>query len=187
MEWVIAAVIVVVVAILGIYVWASYNSLVALNRRVDEAWRDIAVQVKRRSDLLPGIVDTVQGYASHERAAFDSVARARAETIAASDATAASAAENRMQTAIKGLFRVAEGYPQLQSSQEFLRLQSDLAATEEKIQASRRFYNGGVRELNSKVTSFPNSMYSRRAGIGQRGFFEVSSLAAISEPPRVQF
>jgi LemA protein len=188
MELVIAAVIVVVVAaILGVYVWASYNSLVALNRRVDEAWSDITVQVKRRSDLLPRLVDAVQGYASHERAVFDAVTRARADTVAAPDATSASAAENRMQTAIKSLFRVAEGYPQLQSSQEFLSLQADLVETEDKIQASRRFYNGGVRELNSKVKSFPNSLYSRRAGIHQRAFFEVSSLAAISEPPRVQF
>jgi LemA protein len=188
MELVIAAVIVVVVAaILGVYVWASYHSLVALNRRVDEAWSDITVQMRRRSDVLPRLADRVQAYASHERAVFDAVDRARTDTIAAPDATAASAAENRMQTAIKSLFRVAEGYPQLQSSQDFLRLQSDLVETEDKIQASRRFYNGGVRELNSKVKSFPNSLYSRRAGIDQRDYFEVSSLAAISEPPRVQF
>jgi LemA protein len=188
MEILIAVIVVVVLAaVVGIYLWATYNSLVTLNVRVDEAWSDITVQLKRRADLLPNIVDSVRGYASHERGVFDSVTRARAETINAASPAEASAAENHMQGALKSLFAVAEAYPQLQASQNFLQLQGELVDTEDKIQASRRFYNGGVRELNTKVKVFPNTMFVRGLGFSERDFFEVSDLAAISEPPRVQF
>ena len=188
MEILIAVLVVVVLAaILGIYLWATYNSLVTLNLRVDEAWSDITAQLKRRSDLLPDIVESVKGYASHERGVFDSVTRARAETVNAASPAEASAAEDHMQGALKSLFAVAEAYPQLQTSQNFLQLQGELVDTEDKIQASRRFYNGGVRELNTKIKQFPNTLFARGLGSGEREFFEVSNLAAISEPPRVQF
>ncbi|MGH1549041.1 LemA family protein [Leifsonia poae] len=188
MEWLIPVIIVVViVAIIGIYLWATYNSLVTLKVRVDEAWSDITVQLKRRADLIPNLIETVKGYAAHERGVFESVTKARAETLSAQTPGEASAAENHMQTALKSIFAVAEAYPQLQASQNFLRLQADLVDTEDKIQASRRFYNGGVREFNTKIKVFPNSLFARRLGFTERDFFEVDNLAAIAEPPRVQF
>ncbi|WP_426624736.1 LemA family protein [Leifsonia sp. McL0607] len=188
MEWLIPVIIVVVlVAIIGIYFWATYNSLVTLKVRVDEAWSDITVQLKRRADLIPNLIETVKGYAAHERGVFESVTKARAETLTAQTPGEASAAEGHMQTALKSIFAVAEAYPQLQASQNFLRLQADLVDTEDKIQASRRFYNGGVREFNTKIKVFPNHLFARRLGFSEREFFEVDNLAAIAEPPRVQF
>ncbi|RFA11522.1 hypothetical protein B7R22_10810 [Subtercola boreus] len=188
MEWLIPLIIVVVlVVIVGIYLWATYNSLVTLNVRVDEAWSDITVQLKRRADLLPNLIESVKGYAAHEKGVFEAVTQARAETLSAQGPAEASAAENHMQTALKSIFAVAEAYPQLQASQNFLQLQAELVDTEDKVQASRRFYNGGVRELNTKVKVFPNNVFAKRLGFGSRDFFEVSDLAAIAEPPRVQF
>jgi LemA protein len=188
MEWLIPLIIVVVlVVIVGIYLWATYNSLVTLNVRVDEAWSDITVQLKRRADLLPNLIESVKGYAAHEKGVFESVTRARAETLSAQGPAEASLAENHMQTALKSIFAVAEAYPQLQASQNFLQLQAELVDTEDKVQASRRFYNGGVRELNTKIKVFPNNAFAKRLGFDSRDFFEVSDLAAIAEPPRVQF
>jgi len=188
MEWLIPVIIVVViVAIIGIYLWATYNSLVTLKVRVDEAWSDITVQLKRRADLIPNLIETVKGYAAHEKGVFESVTQARAETLSAQGPADASVAEGHMQTALKSIFAVAEAYPQLQASQNFLRLQADLVDTEDKIQASRRFYNGGVREFNTKIRVFPNNLFARRLGFSERDFFEVENLAAIAEPPRVQF
>jgi LemA protein len=188
MEWLIPVIIIVVIlAIIGIYFWATYNSLVTLNVRVDEAWSDITVQLKRRADLIPNLIETVKGYAAHERGVFEDVTKARAETLSAQGPADASAAENHMQSALKSIFAVAEAYPQLQASQNFLRLQSDLVDTEDKIQASRRFYNGGVRELNTKIKVFPNNIFAKRLGFSARDFFEVADIAAIAEPPRVQF
>ncbi|MFD1714343.1 LemA family protein [Amnibacterium flavum] len=180
-------IVVALVVIVGIYLWATYNSLVTLGVRVDEAWSDITVQLKRRADLIPNLIESVKGYATHERGVFEAVTEARAETISASTPAQASVAEDHMQTALKSIFAVAEAYPQLQASQNFLQLQSELVDTEDKIQASRRFYNGGVRELNTKIKVFPNNLFARRLGFSEREFFEVSEPAAIAEPPRVQF
>ena len=188
MEWLIPVLIVVaIVAIIGIYLWATYNSLVTLKVRVDEAWSDITVQLKRRADLIPNLIETVKGYAAHEKAVFENVTKARAETLSAQGPVDAAAAENHMQTALKSIFAVAEAYPQLQASQNYLQLQAELVDTEDKIQASRRFYNGGVRELNTKIQVFPNNLIAKNLGFTQRDFFEVSDSAAIAEPPRVQF
>ncbi|ARJ05754.1 LemA family protein [Humibacter sp. BT305] len=188
MEWLIPVIIVVVlVVIIGIYLWATYNSLVTLNVRVDEAWSDITVQLKRRADLIPNLIEAVKGYAAHEKGVFESVTQARAETLSAQGPAEASVAENHMQQALKSVFAVAEAYPQLQASQNFLQLQGELVDTEDKIQASRRFYNGGVRELNTKIKVFPNNIFARQLGFTEREFFEVTDVAAISEPPRVQF
>lgn len=175
------------VVVLGLYVAATYNSLVKLRNRVDEAWSDITVQLKRRADLIPALVETVKGYASHEKDVFEQVTRARAETISAQGPAEAAVAENHMQQALKSIFAVAEAYPQLQASQNFLQLQSDLVDTENKIQAARRFYNGGVREYNIKIQTFPNNLFVRAMGFTEREYFEVEDLAAISEPPRIQF
>jgi len=188
MEWLIPVLIIVaLVAIIGIYLWATYNSLVTLKVRVDEAWSDITVQLKRRADLIPNLIETVKGYAAHEKAVFENVTKARAETLSAQGPADAAAAENHMQTALKSIFAVAEAYPQLQASQNYLQLQAELVDTEDKVQASRRFYNGGVRELNTKIQVFPNNLIARNLGFTQRDFFEVSDSAAIAEPPRVQF
>ncbi|MBC7443825.1 MAG: LemA family protein [Ramlibacter sp.] len=188
MEWLIPVLIVVVlVAIVGIYLWATYNSLVTLKVRVDEAWSDITVQMKRRADLIPNLIETVKGYAAHEKSVFENVTKARAESLSAQGPAEAAAAENHMQSALRSIFAVAEAYPQLQASQNYLQLQAELVDTEDKIQASRRFYNGGVRELNTKIQVFPNNLIARNLGFTQRDFFEVSDSAAIAEPPRVQF
>jgi len=188
MEWLIPVLIVVVIAlIVGIYFWATYNSLITLKVRVDEAWSDITVQLKRRADLIPNLIESVKGYAAHERGVFENVTKARAETLSAQSPAEASAAENHMQTALKSIFAVAEAYPQLQASQNYLQLQGELVDTEDKIQASRRFFNGGVREFNTKIQVFPNNMIAKNLGFSQRDFFEVADSAAIAEPPRVQF
>ncbi len=180
-------IVVALVVIVGIYLWATYNSLVTLNMRVDEAWSDITIQLKRRADLIPNLIESVKGYASHERGVFEAVTTARAETLSATSPAQASVAEDHMQSALKSVFAVAEAYPQLQASQNFLQLQSELVDTEDKIQAARRFYNGGVRELNTKIKVFPNNLFAKRLGFTERDFFEVSEPAAIAEPPRVQF
>jgi LemA protein len=185
--WIALGVVVLLAVLVGIYLWATYNALVTLNVRVDEAWSDITVQLKRRADLLPTIIESVKGYATHEQKVFEKVASARTETISAASPAEASTAEEHLQGAMKSLFAVAEAYPQLQTSQTFLQLQGELVDTEDRIQASRRFYNGGVRELNTKITQFPNTLFVRGLGFGERDFYEVSSLASIAEPPRVQF
>jgi LemA protein len=188
MEWLIPVLIIVaLVAIVGIYFWATYNSLVTLKVRVDEAWSDITIQLKRRADLIPNLIESVKGYAAHEKSVFESVTRARAESLSAQSPADAAAAENHMQAALKSIFAVAEAYPQLQASQNFLQLQAELVDTEDKVQASRRFYNGGVREFNTKLQVFPNNLIAKNLGFSQRDFFEVTDSAAIAEPPRVQF
>ena len=184
---IVIGVIVLLVVIIGIYLIATYNSLVGLNVRVDEAWSDITVQLKRRADLIPNLIEAVKGYAAHEKAVFENVTKARAETLSAQGPADAAVAENHMQQALKSIFAVAEAYPQLQASQNYLQLQGELVDTEDKIQASRRFYNGGVRELNTKIKVFPNTLFVRGLGFKEREFFEVTDSAAIAEPPRVQF
>ncbi len=187
MGYVIIGIIVLLVIIIGIYLWATYNSLITLKNRVDEAWSDITVQLKRRADLIPNLVSTVQGYASHESGVFEAVTQARAATVNATTPAQASVAENQMQGALKSIFAVSEAYPQLQASQQFLELQAQLTDTEDKIQASRRFYNGGVREFNTKIQTFPNNSFAKRLGFTARDFFEVDDPTAIAEPPKVQF
>ncbi|WP_030148417.1 MULTISPECIES: LemA family protein [Mycetocola] len=187
-SWLIPVLIVVaLIVVIGIYLWSTYNALVALKVRVDEAWSDITVQLKRRADLIPNLVETVKGYASHEKSVFEAVTRARSETLTAQGPAEASAAENHLQSALKSVFAVAEAYPQLQANQNYLQLQGELVDTENKVQASRRFYNGGVRELNTKIQVFPNNMFARNLGFTEREFFEVADAAAIAEPPRIQF
>ena len=176
-----------VIVVVAIYVWITYNSLISLRVRVDEAWSDITVQLKCRADLLPNLVESVKGYAAHEKSVFEAVTQARAETISAQSPAEATLAEGHMQQALKSIFAVAEAYPQLQASQNFLQLQSELVDTENKIQASRRFFNGGVREYNTKLQLFPNNLFAKMFGFEARDFFEVDNVAAISEPPRIQF
>jgi len=173
-----------VVALLGIFVWVTYNSLVTLKVRVDEAWSDITVQLKRRVDLIPNLVNTVKGYAAHESAVFEKVTEARAAIQNANGVKEAAAGENMLEGALKSLFAVAEAYPDLKANQNFLQLQQELVDTEDKIQAARRFYNGGVRDLNTKIQHFPNNIFAGMLGFTQREFFELSDAeqAAAEQP-----
>lgn len=188
MEWLVPVLIVVgVILLLTVYLWATYKSLVQLNVRVDEAWGGIATQLKRRADMIPNLIETVKGYASHEKAVFENVTRARAESLSASGPGESGAAEGHLQQALRSLFAVAEAYPQLQASQNFLQTQHALVDSEDKIQAARRFYNGGVRELNTKIKVFPNNLFARSLGSSEREFFEIADCGAVAAPPRVQF
>jgi LemA protein len=183
-------VILVVAALIGIYLWVTYNALVALKVRVDEAWSDITIQLKRRADLIPNLIETVRGYASHEKEVFENVTRARAATVSPESLehpAQAAAAEGMLQGALKSLFAVSEAYPQLVANQNFLELQRELTDTEDKVMAARRFFNGGVRELNTKIEQFPNNVFAKNLGFTQREFFEVEDRASIEEPPQVKF
>ncbi|CAN5253655.1 LemA family protein [soil metagenome] len=184
---IVIGVIVLIVVIIVVYLISTYNGLVRLKVRVDEAWSDITVQLKRRADLLPNLIESVKGYAAHEKGVFEAVTKARAESLDAKGPADAAVAEGHMQSALKSIFAVAEAYPQLQASQNYLQLQAELVDTEDKVQASRRFYNAGVRELNTKIKVFPNTLFVRGLGFTEREFFEVADSAAIAEPPRVQF
>jgi len=183
-------VILVIAALIGIYLWVTYNAIVALKVRVDEAWSDITIQLKRRADLIPNLIETVRAYASHEKEVFENVTKARAATVSPESLehpAQAAAAEGMLQGALKSLFAVSEAYPQLVANQNFLELQRELTDTEDKVMAARRFFNGGVRELNTKIEQFPNNVFAKRLGFTQREFFEVEDRASIEEPPQVKF
>jgi LemA protein len=165
--------------ILGIVVlavlWAVgiYNGLIRLKNRVDEAWSDIDVQLKRRYDLIPNLVNTVKGYASHEKEIFEKVTEARTKAMGAQSAGDKAQAENALSQTLKSLFAVAEAYPDLKANQNFLELQRELTDTEDKVQASRRFYNGNVRDFNTKIQVFPNNVFAGMLGFSAREFFEA--------------
>jgi LemA protein len=183
-------VIIGLVVVTGLYLWVTYNALVALKVRVDEAWSDITVQLKRRADLIPNLIETVRGYASHEKEVFENVTKARAATIspeALEHPAQAGKAEGPLQGALKSLFAVSEAYPVLVASTNFLELQRELTDTEDKVMAARRFFNGGVRELNTKTLQFPTNVFASNLGFSEREFFEVEDPDAIAEPPPVKF
>jgi LemA protein len=184
MIWIIVAIVAVIVIIA-----ALYNSLVRANVRVSEAWSDITVQLKRRADLIPNLVTTVKGYAKHEKEVFENVTKARAETLNAQGPAEAAKAENQFQAALKSLFAVAEAYPDLKASENFKELQAELVDTEDKIQASRRFYNGSARDLNTKIKVFPTNIFAGMLGFKPREFFEVDEAekATIEKPVDVKF
>ncbi|HUC96698.1 MAG TPA: LemA family protein [Candidatus Saccharimonadales bacterium] len=167
--WIILAIVIIVV----LFFWVAYNSLVTLRVRVDEAWSDITVQLKRRLDLIPNLVETVKGYAKHESSVFENVTEARANALSANGVKETAAAENQFEGALKSLFAVAEAYPDLKASQNFIELQQELVDTEDKIQASRRFYNGGVRDLNTKIQKFPSNVIAGMFGFKNREFYEL--------------
>lgn len=164
---------------------ATYNSLVALKNRTDEAWSDIDVQLKRRYDLIPNLVETVKGIAKQEQTVFTKVTEARAAAMNAQGPAAKGKAENMLSETLKSLFAVSEAYPDIKSSQNFLQLQTELTDTEDKIQASRRFYNANVRDLNIKIEQFPTSLFAGVLGYSQREFFEAAE--GEKEPVKVQF
>jgi LemA protein len=187
------AVLIIVIAavvLIGIVLAAMYNGLVRLNVRSDEAWSDITVQLKRRADLIPNLVNSVKGYATHEKSVFEDVTAARAATINAQTPGEAGKAEGDFQKTLKSLFAVAEAYPDLKANQNFLDLQAQLTDTEDKIQASRRFYNGVVRDFNTKRKVFPTSVFANMLGFNKdKEFFELdeAATAAVQNPVNVQF
>lgn len=182
-------ILIALVVLLVLFVWATYNGLVKLKVRVDEAWSDITVQLKRRVDLIPNLVNSVKGYASHEKGVFEEVTKARSAIMDAKGVADSAKAESQLEGALKSLFAVAENYPDLKANENFMQLQNELVDTEDKIQASRRFYNGGVRDLNTKIKLFPTNIFAGMLGFTQREFFELdeAARAAAEQPVDVQF
>lgn len=181
-----AWIIIIVIALVIIAFIAIYNGLVRLKVRVDEAWSDINVQLKRRYDLIPNLVETVKGYAKHEKGVFENVTKARAEALSAQSVPEKGKAENQLEGALKSIFAVAEAYPDLKANQNFAQLQADLTDTEDKIQAARRFYNANVRDLNISVQTFPKNIIANMFGFKERELFNLEDEAA-KEPVKVKF
>ncbi len=183
-------IVLVVIVLLVIFGAAMYNGLVRLNQQASEAWSDITVQLKRRYDLIPNLVSTVKGYAAHEAGVFEKVTEARANAMNAQGVAETAKAENQFSETMKSLFAVAEAYPDLKASQNFQQLQAEVTDTEDKIQASRRFYNGVVRDFNTKRKTFPTNTMAGMLGFKQdKEFFELdeAQTAAVQEPVKVQF
>lgn len=178
---------IVLIVVAAVVAWAvvMYNRFIRLGVRTDEAWSDIDVQLKRRYDLIPNLVETVKGYATHEREAFENVTKARANAMGAQGVEAHAKAENMLTGALKSLFAIAEAYPDLKANQNFLELQRELSDTENKVQAARRFYNGNVRDLNTAVDSFPSNLIARAFRFLKREFFDVDE--SQREPVQVKF
>ena len=179
--WIILAIVVVIL----VFVIGMYNTLVQLRVRADSAWSDIDVQLKRRHDLIPNLVETVQGYAAHEKGTFENIAKFRSQAMQATTPADKAVAENQLTGALKSLFAVAENYPQLKANEEFTQLQGSLSQTEDAIQNSRRYYNAVVRDLNTRIQSFPTNILAGMFGFQLRQFFEVE--AADREPVAVKF
>lgn len=175
-----------VVAVIGGWLLIAYNSLVRRRNQVQEAWSDIDVQLKRRYDLIPNLVETVKGYARHESAAFENVTKARSAAMGATTPAEHGQAENMLTGALKSLFAVAEAYPDLKANTNFLELQRELSDTENKIQAARRFYNGNVRDFNTAIQSVPTNIVAGMFGFKAQEYFELEEPAA-REVPNVSF
>lgn len=179
----------IILTIFGVVVlWfiIAYNGFIRLITRAKEAWADIEVQLKRRYDLIPNLVETVKGYASHEKGVFERVTQLRVQAMGAQEINKKGEAENMLTGALKTLFAVSENYPQLRANENFLELQKELADTENKIQASRRFYNTNVRDLNIKTDSFPSNLIAKIFNFSKMEFFQLEEEAA-KEPVKVNF
>src|SRR6266699_955928 len=179
--WIILFVLVLVL----VFVIGMYNSLVQSRVRADSAWSDIDVQLKRRHDLIPNLVETVKGYAAHEKGTFENIAKFRSQAMQAATPADKAVAENQLTGALKSLFAVAENYPELKASEEFTQLQGSLSQTEDSIQNARRYYNAVVRDLNTKIQSFPTNILAGMFNFTPRQFFETA--AADREPVAVKF
>lgn len=183
--WIVLA----VVAVLIIVVVSMYNGLIRLKNRVEEAWSDIDIQLKRRYDLIPNLVETVKGYAEHEKETLENVIKARNEAMAMqnnSDIAGKLQAENTLSSTLKSIFALSESYPDLKANQNFLELQRELADTENKIQAARRFYNGNVSDFNTKLQVFPTNIIAKRLGFSSKNFFEIEE-ASQRQNVKVEF
>jgi LemA protein len=180
-------IVVVALVVLGVlYYILTRNSIIAGRNRVDEAWSGIDVQLKRRHDLVPNLVETVKGYATHERETFERVTEARAEAMKASGPAEAAPAEQKLTSVLGELRAIAENYPQLRATENFQQLSRNLSELEDEIQASRRIYNSNVQAYNTKIQIFPNSVVAGTGGFTSREFFEITD-AAEREAPQVQF
>lgn len=173
-----------VAAVIILWVIGTFNKLVSLVNRGKEAWADIDVQLKRRYDLIPNLVETVKGYAAHEKSVFEEVTKARSQAMQADGAEEQGKAENMLSGALKSLFAVSEAYPDLKANENFLNLQNELTDTENKIQAARRFYNSVVRDLNTALEVFPTNMIAGMFNFAKREFFELKEEAA-KDPVKV--
>lgn len=176
-----------VVIVIVLWVIGSYNGFVSFVNRVKDAWADIDVQLKRRYDLIPNLVNTVKGYASHESETFEKVIQARNMAMNAGTPAEKGAAENTLAGALKSVFALSEAYPDLKANQSFLSLQAELSDTENKIQAARRFYNGNVRDLNIKIESFPGNVIAGIFHFAKWDFFQLEEGSAAKEPVAVSF
>ena len=189
--WLIVLIVIIVVVVLLVgFVAGIYNSLVKLNERVNEAWSDITVQLKYRADLIPNVVETVKGYAKHEKETFKMVTEARTAAMGAKTVKQAAEAEKEMQTALGKIFAIAEAYPELKANENFQTLQTQLQDVEDKIQAARRFYNAGAKDLNTKIKTFPTNIVNSMIGhFKTRDYFEVDDAekAKIKDAPEVRF
>jgi LemA protein len=174
-----------IVLIVVLFFWLGFNSLVRNRNRVDNAWSQIDVQLKRRHDLIPNLIETVKGYAAHERGTFEAVTNARANAINAQGPEQTAAAENQLTGALKSLFAVAEAYPDLKANQNFLQLQEELTATEDKVAYARQFYNDSVLDYNTKIQSFPTVILAGMFNFDKRDFFDAEP--GDTEPVQVQF
>ncbi|MBQ3352225.1 LemA family protein [Candidatus Saccharibacteria bacterium] len=185
---IVAIIIGCIILLVIIFVWSSYNGLVKLNERVNEAWSDITVQLKRRSDLIPNLVETVKGYAKHEKSAIDAVSEARAKMMGARTVKATAEADKSFMGALSRLMAISEAYPELKANENFKQLSSELSDTEDKIQAARRFYNAGAKELNTKIKMFPVNLF-KGFGFKAREYYEVADdeKAKIQDAPEVKF
>jgi len=179
-------IILIIVGVLVLWIIATFNGLVRLRNRTKEAWADIDVQLKRRYNLIPNLVETVKGYATHERELFEKVTEARSRAMSAKGLKERGEAENTLSNTLKTLFAVAENYPQLRASENFLELQKELRDTEDKVQAARRFYNGNVRDLNIRVESFPANIVANLFNFKKMELFELEKLEE-REAPKVKF
>jgi LemA protein len=178
----------IILGVLVLLVAYMFNRFVSLRNRTKEAWADIEVQLKRRYDLIPNLVNTVKGYATHESTAFEKVTEARAKAMGVSGANQDHAqAENMLTGALKSVFAIAEAYPELKANQNFLALQTELSDTENKIQAARRFYNTNVRDMNTKIESFPSNIIAKVFGFKKVEFFDLPDNDAAQNPVEVKF
>lgn len=178
---------IIVVALIVLFVVFNYNSLVRNKNRAEEAWADIEVQLKRRYDLIPNLVSTVKGYAAHESTAFEKVTEARAHAIEGKTLGERATAEGALGAAMTGIFGIAEAYPELKANTNFLALQSELSDTENKIQSARRFYNGNVRDYNTKLEVFPTNIFAKSFGFTKKEFFDLPDTDAAQQPVQVAF
>jgi LemA protein len=175
----------ILLVVIAVFLISIYNGLVQLRVRCDSAWSDIDVQLKRRHDLIPNLVETVKGYAAHEKGTFENIAKFRSQAMQATTPEGKAEAENQLTGALKSLFAVAENYPELKASEQFTQLQGSLSQTEDSIQNARRYYNAVVRDLNTKIQSFPSNILASMFGFQPRQFFETTE--ADREPVAVKF
>ena len=181
--WIFILIIVAIIIVIALI----YNSLIRSKNRVDESWADIEVQLKRRYDLIPNLVNTVKGYATQESGVLEKVTQARAAAMGATSPEERAKDENMLSGTLKSLFAVSEAYPDLKSNANFMQLQTDLTDTENKIQAARRFYNGNVRDFNTKIEVFPTNLFASMLGFVKRNFFDIDDNGPEAQPVEVKF